>query len=444
MSRRAVWLIALLVLLGGVAVSGFTRRHRAAPASARAASNEAQVRDLDIAFYRARATRDPEGALDLARLAGLYLQRSRETGNGEDLARAEAAAALSLAHRATRNAAALQLVAASQLAQHKFIQALGAATRLTALDPDQRAFQAMLAETQMELGRYAEAGAGFDRLASHSSDLSVGPRLARWRELQGKPEEAHRLLVAARDAASQLAALPREQLAWFQLRLGELALRYGRLGEAEDAFEGGLEASPTDYRLLAAMARLHADRHAWTKTIEFGEQAIETALDPATLGLVGDAYAARGDSAKAEEYYRAMEVTVLKQPGAFHRAWSLFLLDHDRDLAPVLAKAEEEIETRQDIYGYDLLAWARFKAGRHGEAWSAMEQALALGTQDAGLFFHAGMIQRALGRRTEARNYLALALEVNRSFDPSHPAVARAVLDSLRRERDRRSVALAR
>ena len=67
----------------------------------------------------------------------------------------------------------------------------------------------------------------------------------------------------------------------------------------------------------------------------------------------------RGPSSTA----RAMEVAVLSQPGPLHRAWSMFLLDHDRDVAAVLARAQEEIRTRQDVYGWDLLAWALHHVG---------------------------------------------------------------------------------
>ena len=66
-------------------------------------------------------------------------------------------------------------------------------------------------------------------------------------------------------------------------------------------------------------------------------------------------------------------------------------------------KAREEIAARQDIYGWDLLAWALHQNGRDGEAAPAMARALALGTRDAMLFYHAGMIERALGDRDAAR-----------------------------------------
>jgi tetratricopeptide (TPR) repeat protein len=281
------------------------------------------------------------------------------------------------------------------------------------------------------LGNYDEARRSLGSLSIYRADLSVAPRLARWEELQGHPAAARRLLRDARDEALRQHGIPREQLAWFHLRLGDLALRNGHAAEASRELRAGLEIAPTDYRLLGTMARLQAVRQEWTSAIQYGEEAIAQALDPATLGLLGDAYAALGDSSKSEEYFRAMDVTVLHQPGPFHRAWSLFLLDHGREVPAVLAKVSEELETRRDIYGYDLLAWALHRSGRDAEAREPMLRALALGTRDAMLYYHAGMIEHALGDVAGARRDLTLALSINPIWHPTQPREARALLDSL-------------
>jgi tetratricopeptide (TPR) repeat protein len=304
---------------------------------------------------------------------------------------------------------------------------------LLAADSTSIAARGLVAETELELGRYDQAGRQFGMLASYQGDLGVAPRLARWAELRGRPEEARRLLRQARDAARRRHGMPREQVAWFHLRLGDLALRAGKLDEAERELEAGLEILPGDYRLLGALARLHADRHDWRLAADAGELAVSRALDPATLGLLYDAWAALGDTTKAEEYYRAMAVAVLRQPGPYHRAWSLFLLDHDREVPRVLGNVDSELRTRRDIYGYDLLAWALHKSGRDAEARAPMARALSLGTRDAMLYFHAGMIDRSLGDTASARARLRTALAINPSWHPSQPAEARATLDSLAR-----------
>lgn len=405
-----------------------------APAAVPAAGpSAAHIRDLDIEFYRARVARDPRSARDFTQLAGLYLQRARETADNEDLGRAEATARRSLALRVGRNDAAFGVLASSLLAQHRFAEALAVGRRLLDADSTSVPARGLVAETALELGRYDEADRLFGTLATYRGDLGVAPRLARWHELHGRPEEARRLLRQARDEAEHRHGMPREQVAWFHLRLGDLALRAGHLDEAERELEAGLGILPGDYRLLGTLARLHADEHDWRRAADEGELAVARALDPATLGLLHDAYTALGDTATAGEYYRAMALAVLRQPGPFHRAWSLFLLDHDREIPRVLAKVEDELHTRRDIYGYDLLAWALHKSGRDAEARGPMRRALALGTRDAMLYYHAGMIDRALGDTASARARLSTALAINPYWHPSQPAVARAVLDSLSR-----------
>lgn len=394
--RAALFATLAVAVTAGEACSHDTPA-RPTTSSATALQSEAAILDLDIEFYKQRADRDPTGAMDLARLSGLYLQRSRETGDPSDAIRAEAAARRSIQHRTTRNDAAAQVLSAALLAQHRFDEALTIARGLRDRNADVPSLRAAVAEIEMELGQYDSARVAFESLSASSTDLSVAPRLARWAEVEGRTGEARWLMRAALKAALATPHMPREQVAWFWLRNGDLDLRSGRYATADSEYQAGLAAHPGDYRLLAASARLAEARHDWRRAITDGEQAIAVALDPATLGLLSDSYAAIGDSEKSLEYARVLDVAVLKQPGAYHRAWSLFLLDHHRHVATVYRKVREELRTRRDIYGYDLLAWALHVQGRDVEAKVAMARALSQGTQDALLFHHAAAIERSLG-----------------------------------------------
>jgi len=290
------------------------------------------------------------------------------------------------------------VLAGALLAQHKFVEAGDAARELAVLEPESPAAQALLGEVLLELGQYAAVRRIFTTLRSRSNDPSVASRLARWHELEGRVEAADRLLRDARERALALHALPREQRVWFHLRVGDLALRYGRLDQAEAALEAGLAESPEDHRLLAARARLAAERRDWTGAVAFGERALAGALDPATLGLLADAHLALGDTAAAAEHEHVMDLALLGQAGPFHRAWSLHLLDRGRHVPQLLARAEAELRTRRDVYGWDVYAWALFKAGRRAEAAAAMDSAGALGTRDPLLARHAGAIAAAAAR----------------------------------------------
>ena len=146
------------------------------------------------------------------------------------------------------------------------------------------------------------------------------------------------------------------------------------------------------------MARLCLERGRPGDAVRHGEAAIHAVLDPATLGTLADAYASLGNGARAEELTRIMELAVTNQAGPIHRQWELFLLDHDRDVNLVAEKAELELVTRTDVYGWDALAWARFHQGRLADAQVAMDSALRLGTHDVMLERHRAAIETALRR----------------------------------------------
>jgi uncharacterized protein HemY len=57
-----------------------------------------------------------------------------------------------------------------------------------------------------------------------------------------------------------------------------------------------------------------------------------------------------------------------------------------------LYRAEAELRERKDVYGYDIVAWALEKTGRHEEAQAAMRSALRLNTPDPLLAAHARVI----------------------------------------------------
>ncbi len=394
--KRGVSAVVCVVTVAAAATAVRAAGNASRTDSAARVHAAAQIRDADIAFYVRRVAADPIGAADRSRLAALYLQRARETANYEDYRRAERLARRSLALRIGHNENTYALLAGALLAQHRFTEAHTAARALNRRAPGVAGHRALLAEIALELGRYGEARALFDSLWPARHELAVAPRLARWAELTGGTDLARRLLAGALAEARTRRDLPPEQLAWFHLRVGDLALRTGRLAEAEFAFHQGLNVFPGDYRLLAGLARLEAARGHWRRAIDYGDSAVALVPDPATFGLVSDAYAALGDSTAAAEYARAMEIAVLGQPGQWHRAWSLYLLDHDRRVPEVLARVRDDIRTRRDVYGFDLIAWALHKAHRDREAQRAMDRALELGTIDPQIRRHAAAIAAAL------------------------------------------------
>ena len=427
---RRVWIAIGAVAVGATAFA-FARPHRIAAVPAAPARREAEIGSLDIAFYEQRIAEDSLSAADRARLAALYLQRARETGSYPDYERAAQLAQRSLALRTSHNAETYVLLTSALLAKHDFTAALRAARMAYASDTTNASYTALLAEVELEVGHYDSAAAHFGMVAIDADKPSVAARLARWYEVTGRLHKAQAILRQSTARMAKSSDVPREQLAWFQYRIGELYLRDGQYREADSSFHRALAALPTDYRALGGLTRLSAATGHWDAALDYGSRAIAVQLDPATLGTMSDAYAALGDTAQARSFADAMTVAALSQPGAIHRAWGLFLLDHDRDVARVLHEARTDIVNRRDVYGYDLLAWAAYKAGRLDAARNAAAAALSRGTEDATLFYHAGMIAVAAGDSTAGRSLLARALTLNPLFSPTQAAVARRTLETL-------------
>ena len=411
MGRKA-WVVAA-GCIAIVAAATIPKPHRVTAAAPAPQLTESEIRSADIEFYEKRVVEDSFSAADRSRLASLYLQRARETGSYVDYDRAATISKKSLELREGHNQATYVILASALLAKHEFRDALSSARRLYAVDTTDAGHTALLAEVELELGEYDSAATHFKAVARDADKPSIAARLARWYELTGHLDRARGILRQTSSKLVTSADVPSEQVAWFHYRLGELYLRGGMFAAADSAYDRALIALPNDYRALGGLTRLASARGDYSAAIAYGARAIAIQLDPATLGTMSDAYAALGDTAQARSFADAMATSALTQPGAIHRAWGLFLLDHDREVPRVLREARADIVHRRDVYGYDLLAWASFKAGRIAEADSAIKLALSQNTQDAMLLYHASRIAAAAGDSARASSLLTSALTLN-------------------------------
>ena len=124
------------------------------------------------------------------------------------------------------------------------------------------------------------------------------------------------------------------------------------------------------------------------------------------------------------------------------RAWDravMLLADEARRLLPPSARnphafqeGRDELAVRPDVYGYDTLAWALLASGDAVGAQAPMQSALAAGTKDARLWYHAGLIALANGQTAEASTFLADALALGPALDPIAHQRAAAALATIR------------
>lgn len=400
----------------------------ASPISVEAAASEGAIR-----FLEDRVKKDPDDFIALNKLAGYYQLKLRETGNLQWLALIKRTAQASLKTMpAEQNYGGLSLLAQSEFAEHNFAAARDHARKLIELDGGKAYPHQMLGDALLELGDYEGAEKAFHDMERRGrGTYSAETRLGRMAMLHGDNDGARKHYTNALLLALEVFPPERETVAWMRWQLGELAFNTGDYVAAEKHYRDSLTTFPDYYRALTGLGRTEAAQGDLKAAIENYEHATKILPDPIFVATLGDLYQLAGRKPEANAQFALCEkLAALGAAGGnvYDRQLANFYADHDLKPQEAYNLAKREYEARRDIYGSDALAWAALKAGHRDEAQRAIKEALRLGTQDAKLFYHAGMIARDAGDRTAVRDYLQRAIKLNPQFDPRQAPIAKQAL----------------
>jgi len=383
--------------------------------------------DQAIRLFETRVRKRPNDFLSYRYLGHLYQRKAGETGTLEYYEKADKALRSSLRIFPDHLATEAEL-AATLASRHRFAEALALARKVHGADPQSLHAMATINDALLELGRYDEAETTLNELNRISSAPQAISRRANLAELRGNTAEATRLMQQACDEANRSGG-PKEA-AWYRGRLGDLAFGAGRVGEAGRHYENVPKGVDSYHDATFGLARVRLAEGRKDEAVRLFKQAVVIGPDPHMLAALGDHYVSLGKPEAAKAMFDDFERRTAGR-AEYRRERSLFLADHDRRLPEALALAQKDLAERKDIFGYDALAWALYKNDRVAEADEAMVQARKLGTQDARLFYHAGLIRRKLGDTKGAREILERALALNPHFSASQAEHARQVLGAL-------------
>src|SRR5215831_4937535 len=351
----------------------------------------APIANRAVAVAQAAVRAAPGRAESWVTLAQAFVQAARAQQDPSLYAQARDAVERSLALAPTlRSARTMEAVVLLQ--EHRFREVALRAHGLLLDQPHDASAQALLADAQTELGQYDQAADTVQRMIDQKPNAASYVRAGWLRWLDGDVEGA---LEITRLAASASSPLDGQTRAFCQTQLGSIEWARGALGPADLAFTDALTAFPGYAPALIGRARV---------ALALGRPAA---------------------SAAAEK--------ILEQTGARldPRTYALWAASRGRPPAHALALALAETEVRDDLYTEDALAWSYYQSGQLAAARRAADQALARGTRDPRLYYHAGMIAAASGQPVRARHLLATALALNPGFDPGAAAVARQTLHRL-------------
>ena len=369
----------------------------------------------------ARARPSDAGARALLGLA--YAQRARETGDAGFYSRADAV--LRRAHELDpTNVDALTGLAGVALARHRFGEALAVGRKARIVAPSSAAPYGIVGDALVELGRYREAFASYDRMAAIKPNASSYSRVAYGRELTGDVDGAIEAMQLALDAANGRS----EAYAWTAVELGKLHWSIGRIARAAAHYRLALRVAPGYAPALDGLARVEAARGRPARAIALQRRAVEAVPLPHLVAQLGDLLASNDRRAEAREQYalvRAIERLQAAGGVELDLETALFRVDHGIRLRQSLLLAQRARSKRPSVFADDVLAWSLARNGRCAEARVASDQSLRLGQRDATFFFHRGMIERCLGNPSVAKRWFTRALALNPHFSILWAPVAR-------------------
>ena len=374
---------------------------------------------------RLRSVPEPRG---FASLGMAYVQQARVTADPSYYPKAEGALARSLDLQGAENFDAYVGMGALDLARHDFSSALEWGEKARTVNPYNGGVRGVTGDALLELGRYDEAFAEFQRMVDLRPDLSSYARASYARELQGDVPGAIRAMRLALESASSP-----EDVAWASYQLGELYWSIGKLRPAASSYRRGVEASSSYVPPRAGMAKVAYARGKTGRAIRGYRAVVDRYPAPEYLIALGDIYRASDRSGLARRQFAVVraEAELFRANGVnVDLELALFDADHG-DPKAALAAARAEWERRQSVHVADALAWALYRNGEFAEANEMARRALRLGTESPQFLFHAGMIRLKLGDVRGARSMLDRAVDLNPHFSILYAPVAERVLARL-------------
>lgn len=376
-----------------------------------------------MAALQARLATSPRDWSAWASLGTFYVQTARRTGDPSFYPKAQGALEMSLELH-PGNAGGLIGMSSLAAARHDFSSALRWASQAVAAAPHNASAYGVEGDALIELGRYPEAFATFQRMIDIRPDLSSYARASYARELQGDVAGA----IADMNLALQAASSPADA-AWAEFQLGELWFNSGRIDKAQNSYERAAAHDATYVPAREGLAKVAAARGQFGRAIGLFTWVVDRMPLPQYVIELADVYTAEGLSRDAahQTALLGVEEKLARANGVnLDLEQAVYDADHGR-AKEALTAARAEWNRRHSVLVADALAWALFASGRYAEAKTYSVCALALGTHNALMWFHRGMIERALGHRTEARDALARALGINPHFSLRWAPVAESL-----------------
>lgn len=386
--------------------------------------------DLDelIVQLQARLDAVPADHVAWATLGIAYVQQARITADPSFYPRAEGALDESFEVSPDDNFLAFAGRSTLAAARHEFADAKRFAEEGLEINGFSAILLGALSDAEVQLGNYRAADAASDRMLELAPGTPAYARASYLAELRGDVTGATALMEQAFEAAGT----PSDR-AFALTILGDLSFNAGDPAAALGHYNAARSESPDDALALAGKARAEAALGQIETALDHYSLLVEQAPEPSYLISYARLLESvdRKDEAATQFALVDSVQAILEANGVEADAAPLIDLADRTDPNAALREAEQAVASRPFLLIHHAHAWALHANGRDAEALDAIERALTLGTRDARIWFHSGMIRKSLGDTEGARRDLRTALDINPYFDPLDAIEAETTLAEL-------------
>lgn len=430
MKKNQVYIICLIVFVAAVIgiVFNYNRKEKEKEDTVYTllprkgtAANSAEWKDVkkkaDVLFTALQ--QDPNDMNASVKLAALYIQEARETGNYMYYDQAAMKYVNNILKTDSTNFNALVYKSLLYLSQHHFAEGLAAAQKAQKVNPYNAYVYGLMVDGYLEMGQYDSAVANADRMVAIRPDLTSYSRVSYLREIFGNYKSAIDAMKMAAEAGGQ----GDEHTEWTRVQLGNLYEKTGDYKNAENLYSISLSMRPDYPYALAGLARVAMAQNDYKKAITYYEKADSLITDNSMKEELVDIYRLTGQNKKADDAANKVIENLSQDSQAGDKDADI---GHyaDRELAYAYLKVNNtdkalehamlEYNRRPDnIDVNETVAWVYYNKGEFAKAVPYIKAALKTNSKNPVLLSRAGLIFYKSGEKEMAKSMLREAATSN-------------------------------
>ncbi|MEO5647687.1 MAG: tetratricopeptide repeat protein, partial [Chitinophagaceae bacterium] len=263
-------------------------------------------------LYLSLLQEDPTDTKTALKLAALYIEEARVTGNHMYYDMAAMKYINNVLELDPQNFHALVFKALIFMSQHHFADGLATAQQAQKINPANAYVYGLLVDGNVEMGNYDSAIANADKMVSIRPDLTSYSRISYLREINGDYAGAIKAMTLAVEAGGA----GDEHTEWTRTQLAHLYEKTGDYIHADSLYKFSLSLRPAYPYALAGLGRVALARNDHNTAISHYQKAVSLVDDYTLNEELADIYRLTGKTKEADEILNKIIADMTKEAKA--------------------------------------------------------------------------------------------------------------------------------